>query len=71
MSTETSFNLSYDCRNSDTRDTIMNLSISFDNPSSNEVRNKLNIWLKAIGLNLEVIESESNYSQEFLSESKK
>ena len=49
----------------------MNLSISFDNPSSNEVRNKLNIWLKAIGLNLEVIESESNYSQEFLSESKK
>jgi hypothetical protein len=57
MSTETSFNLSYDCRNSDTRDTIMNLSISFDNPSEDELRERINTWLKAINVNLLVIES--------------
>jgi hypothetical protein len=55
MNTETSFNLSYDCRNSDTRNTIMNLSVSFDNPSEDELKEKLNVWLKAIDSNLEVV----------------
>ena len=54
MNTETNFNLTYDCRNSDTRDTIMNLSISFDNPTEDELKRQLNVWLKAIDSKLEV-----------------
>jgi hypothetical protein len=57
MNTETSFNLSYDCRNSDNRDIIMSLSVSFDNPTEDEIKERINIWLKAINVNLLVIES--------------
>jgi hypothetical protein len=54
MNTETNFNLSYDCRNSDTRDTIVSLSMSFENPTEEEIKVRINTWLKAIGFNLEV-----------------
>lgn len=54
MNQETSFNLSYDCRNSDTRDVIMNLTLCFDNPSEDELKRQLNVWLKAIDSNLKV-----------------
>ena len=57
MNTETSFNLSYDCRNSDNRDTIMSLSVSFDNPTEDEIKERINIWLKAIGTGLSVVHS--------------
>ena len=54
MNQETSFTLTYDCRNADTRDTIMNLTLSFDNPSEDEMKRQLNVWLKAIDSNLVV-----------------
>ena len=54
MNTETNFNLSYDCRNSDNRDTIMSVNVSFENPTEDEIKEKINIWLKAIGTNLSV-----------------
>jgi hypothetical protein len=57
MNQETSYTLTYDCRNADTRDTIMNLSLSFDNPSEEELRERINTWLKAVGANLIVVES--------------
>ena len=68
MSNQTNFNLTYDCRNSDTRETLMNINISFENASDIEVKNKLNIWLKAIGLNLEVVEIDNKSDQIFLIE---
>jgi hypothetical protein len=55
MKEVTCFTLTYDCRNADTRDTIMNLNISFDNPSEDELKRQLNVWLKAIDSNLEVV----------------
>jgi len=57
MNTETNFNLSYDCRNSDTRDTIMSVNVSFENPTEDEIKERINIWLKAIGTNLSVVDS--------------
>jgi len=46
----------------------MNINISFENASDIEVKNKLNIWLKAIGLNLEVVEIDNKSDQIFLIE---
>ena len=46
---ETSFSLSYSNRNSDTRDTEMDVTISFENPDSDALIEKLNVWLTAIG----------------------
>ena len=57
MNQETSYTLTYDSRNADTRDTIMNLSLSFDNPSEEELRERINTWLRAVGVNLIVVES--------------
>jgi len=57
MNTETSFNLSYDCRNSDNRDVVMSVSVSFENPSEDEIKERINIWLKAIGTDLSVVNS--------------
>jgi hypothetical protein len=55
MSEQISYNLSYDSRHQDSRDLIMSLNISFENPTEDQLRTKLNTWLSAIGLNLEVI----------------
>ncbi len=57
MSNQESFNFNYDKRNSDTRDVIMSLNMTFDNPSEDELKERLNTWLKAIGVNLIVVDS--------------
>jgi hypothetical protein len=54
MNTETSFNLSYDCRHSETRDVVMSLNVSFENASEEVIKQRINTWLKAIGFDFEV-----------------
>jgi hypothetical protein len=44
------FSLSYNSREDGTGDTVMDVSINFDNPKSDEViMIRLNTWLQAIG----------------------
>lgn len=44
------FSLNYSSRDDRTSDTVMDVLIIFENPKSNEeVMNKLNTWLQAIG----------------------
>lgn len=46
----TNFSLSYSSRDDRTNDTVMDVSVSFENPSSSSVViHRLNTWLKAIG----------------------
>ncbi len=71
MSNQTNYNLSYDCRDEDTRSTIMSVNVSFENASDSEIKDKLNVWLKAIGTTLEVVEPGSKYQQQFLTETEK
>ena len=49
MIMETSFSLSYSNRDSDTRDTEMDVTISFENADADALVKKLNVWLTAIG----------------------
>lgn len=49
------YRLSYSSRDDDTRDTIMDLDVSFENPSDEVLKRRINTWLTAIGVNLEVI----------------
>jgi hypothetical protein len=44
------FSLNYNSREADSGDTVMDCSISFDNPKDDStIIHRLNIWLKAIG----------------------
>ena len=52
---EISYRLSYQSRNSETRSTIMDLDVGFDNPTDEALQKRLNTWLTAIGVNLEVV----------------
>ena len=52
---EISYRLSYQSRNSETRSTIMDLDVGFDNPTDEVLQKRLNTWLTAIGVNLEVV----------------
>jgi hypothetical protein len=46
------FSLSYNSREDGTGDTVIDVSINFDNPKSDSVIvNRLNTWLQAIGRN--------------------
>ena len=49
MIMETSFSLEYSSRDSDTRDTEMDVTVSFENPDVDALVKKLNVWLTAIG----------------------
>ena len=53
----TNYSLSFGSREDSTNDTLMDVSISFDNPKDDSVIiHRLNTWLKAIGrTNIEVI----------------
>ena len=45
-----SFRLSYDSREADSGDTVMECTINFDNPKDdNAIVTRLNTWLTAIG----------------------
>jgi hypothetical protein len=43
------FSLSYSSREDSTGDPVMDVSINFNNPKSDEVMIRLNTWLQAIG----------------------
>jgi hypothetical protein len=53
----TNYSLSFGSREDSTNDTLMDVSISFDNPKDDSVIiHRLNTWLKAIGrTNIEVV----------------
>jgi len=50
-----SYRLSYSSRDSDTRNTIMDLDINFEDPTDEVLKKRINTWLTAIGVNLEVV----------------
>ena len=52
---EITYTLSYRCRDEDTRQTVMDLDMNFENPSDEVLANRINTWLSAIGKNLEVV----------------
>ena len=52
---EITYRLSYSCRDESTRDTILDLDVSFQNPNDEILQKQLNTWLTAIGKNLEVV----------------
>ncbi len=52
---EITYSLSYRCRDEDTRQTIMDLDMNFENPSDEVIMKRINTWLTAIGKDLEVV----------------
>jgi hypothetical protein len=52
---QVSYSLRYSSRDEDTRETIMDLDMSFENPSDEVLAKRINTWLNAIGKNLEVM----------------
>lgn len=52
------FSLRYNSREDDTGDTVMDLDISFDNPSHEVLIQRINSWLVAIG-RLDIVCSET------------
>ena len=52
---EITYRLSYQCRNSESRNTIMDLDVGFDNPTEEVLQQRINTWLAAIGANLVVV----------------
>jgi hypothetical protein len=51
---EVTYRLSYSCRDNETRNTVMDLDISFQNPTQEILEQRINTWLKAIGVNFKV-----------------
>ena len=49
------YRLSYSSRDEDTRETIMDLDMNFENPTDEVLASRINTWLTAIGKNLEVV----------------
>ena len=52
---EISYRLNYSSRDEDSRETIMDLDMSFENPSDETLKTRINTWLTAIGKDLEVV----------------
>ena len=50
------YRLSYSSRDDDSRNMIMDLDVNFENPSNEVLKKRINTWLTAIGVNLEVVE---------------
>lgn len=58
------FSLSYSSREDGSGDTVMDVSINFDNPKSDSVIvNRLNTWLQAIGRTDIVVCTQSKVGQ--------
>jgi hypothetical protein len=49
------YRLSYSSRDDESRDMIMDLDVNFENPSDEVLKKRINTWLTAIGVNLEVV----------------
>ena len=55
------FSLNYGSREDGSGDTVMDVSINFDNPKSDEViMNRLNTWLQAIGRPCLIVSHDKN-----------
>ncbi len=54
------YSLSYSSRDKDTRDTILDLNVNFEDPAPYQLKKNLNTWLTAIGLELEVVDKVSS-----------
>ena len=52
---EITYRLSYSSRDESTRSTIMDLEVSFENPTEEVLQQRINTWLTAIGTNLQVV----------------
>ena len=52
---EITYRLSYSSRDDDTRQTVMDLDMNFENPTDEFLASRINTWLTAIGKNLEVV----------------
>lgn len=50
-----SFTVSYNSREKNTDDSVKEISMSWENRDVEEIRNNLNIWIRAIDLPLEVV----------------
>lgn len=50
-----SYDLGYSARN-ENHDTIRDIRINFENPDDDFLMENLNTWLRAIGVNLEVVQ---------------
>lgn len=58
------FSLSYSSREDGSGDTVMDVSINFDNPKSDSIIvNRLNTWLQAIGRTDIVVTTQSKVGQ--------
>lgn len=54
MKQESSYNLSYSLRDEDTRCSIIDVTVSFENVTEDQLKERLNVWLTAIGSNCKV-----------------
>jgi len=54
--TKDSYNVSYTLRDEDTNDDIFAVNMNWENRSVEEVKANLNKWLRASGLELEVVD---------------
>jgi hypothetical protein len=54
--TKDNYNVSYTLRDSNTHDDIVCVSMNWENRSIEEVKANLNTWLRAAGLDLEVVD---------------
>ena len=51
----TNYSLNFSSRNRETHNTVMDLNMSFEDPTQDELKNRMNTWLKALGHDLEVV----------------
>lgn len=54
--TKDNYNVSYNLRDDNTNDDIISVNMNWENRSIDEVKNNLNTWLRAAGLDLEVVD---------------
>lgn len=52
---EENYHLSYSSRTEDSRRTLLDLNVSFENSTQSELKDRMNLWLNAIGSELQVI----------------
>lgn len=56
MDPQTSFRLSYSSSSRETRETILDIEFSFQDPDTESLKKKINTWLTAIGVDLQISE---------------
>lgn len=50
------YSLNFSSRDGNTHNTIMDLNMSFEDPSKEDLKEHINTWLRAIGHKLEVVD---------------